>query len=134
MVVSQRHIFEDPAGGGSSGNAASCPPQVDPWTGKTFEPVNQHTPEPAPWLSTSGQFDATQQAKLNAIESESRAASKESQRINADQGAGGLALNFGSGDTSPGAAVDDYDAQSLRRFGEVNPGDHGSGGIAIGGQ
>jgi hypothetical protein len=132
MSVTQRNIFEPPAGGTPSGNAASSDPAVDPWTGKPFGTgrINQHTPEPAPRLSTAGQFDSAQQTKLNAIEAESRRATTASSRISPlDSGAGGMTVG-GSGPSSNPSA-DDYDAASLRRFGEINPQDNGSGGIAI---
>jgi hypothetical protein len=135
MAVFQRHIFEDPAAGNPSGNAASQSPQTDPWTGRQYGAVDQHTPEPSPWPNCRQDADGATQAKLSALETESRRATGASSKISSlDSGACGLALNFG-GNTSPGTPADDYDAASLRRFGEVNPGgDHGSGGIAIGGQ
>ena len=130
MTVTRRSILgpslASPAG--TDGNSNN--PQTDPWTGEQC--AGYQAPWPSGYQSTSEQFAGIPTQRFAPTEAENRRATQASKVISSlDSGAGGLALNFGSGAASP--AADDYDSQALRRFGEVNPQDHGSGGLEIGG-
>jgi hypothetical protein len=129
MTVTRRSILgpslASPAG--TDGNSNN--PQTDPWTGEQC--AGYQAPRPSAYQSTAQQFAGTPTQRFAPTEAENRRATQLSSTISPlDSGAGGLALNFGGCDSACTDAGD-YDSQALRRFGEVNPQDHGSGGLEI---
>jgi hypothetical protein len=95
MSVFNRSILPPPAGGTPSGDGCSQDPAVDPMTGKPYGSgrPNQHIPPASPWPDCRQPADAATDAKLSAIEAESRAASRAAQAINPrDVGAGGMTV------------------------------------------